>query len=851
MVVTTARPTLLDCGWWRVATRVAAIGLLAITSLVAEGITSAPSAFAQRGSILAFPARPKPVQPGSGLLSAKSKKDQMLVRATEMDYDYTNERVSAVGNVQIYYSGSTLEADRVIYDQKTKRLHAEGNVKLTEANGNIVYSQILDLSDDFRDGFVDSLRIDGPEQTRFAASRAERTSGEVTVFQSGVYTACEPCKDDPTKPPKWQIKAARIIHDQGEKMMYFEDVQFEFFGVPLAYLPYFSSPDPSAKRKSGFLVPTYHTSSVYGFGVTTPYYFALAPDYDLTITPMITSKQGPLVQAEWRQRLINGSYMVRASGIFQLDKQAFFNSGDLSGFRDVRGHVESAGQFRLNDKWVYGWDGTLVTDRAYFQDYGLLKRVQTTNLLATTPDYVLSQAYLQGRGEKSFFDMRAMYFYGFSSQDSQRQIPIIHPVIDHYYVAKDPFFGGELSLRSNLTSLSREAAFFDPINANATVNGLCSISNADPAVKTLNNCLLRGVPGEYTRFSTEVGWRRTVVDQYGQMWTPFASVRADLANVQINNDPGVSNYMQTGDHDVARVMPTVGLEYRYPFISVQSWGTQTIEPIAQIIARPNETGIGRFPNESSQSLNFDVSNLFSQNKYAGWDRVEGGGRLNAGVNYTAQFNRGGFVNVMFGQSYSLFGQNSFAVGGPTNTGIESGLDTTRSDYVARVAYQPNSTFTLTSRFRMNEADFTLARSEFEAAANFDRWTTSLIYGNYAAQPALGFLERREGLVGSAKFKINPNWLVLGALRYDLRAEQLTETQVGLGYIDDCLILALNYITEFNYNVAGTTTTTTTTAGTPPKHNQTLMLQLTLRTLGGSSASTGVTGLGSSSTGLPK
>ena len=845
MAVTTAHPRLWGCAWWRAAARAAAVGTLALASIALLSIATAPSAFAQRGSIVSFPQRPKPAQSGSGLLGAKkNQKDQMIVRATEMLYDYSNERVSAVGNVQIYYSGSTLEADKVIYDQKTKRLHAQGNVKLSEADGKVVYADTLDLSDDFRDGFVDSLRIDGPEQTRFAATRAERSSGDVTVFQNGVYTACEECKEDRTKPPKWQIKAARIIHDQGEKMMYFEDAQFELFGVPLAYIPYFSSPDPSAKRKSGFLVPTYHTSSVYGFSVSTPYYFALAPDYDLTITPMITSKQGPLVQAEWRQRLINGAYMVRASGIFQLDKQAFLDKGDLPGFRDVRGSIESSGQFRLNDKWVYGWDGTLVTDRAYFQDYGLLKRVQTANLLATTPDYVTSQAYLQGRGEKSFFDLRAMYFYGFSSQDSQRQIPIIHPVMDYYYVAKNPFLGGEVSLRSNLTSLSREAAFFDPINLNASTNGLCSIASADPAVKTINNCLLRGVPGTYTRFSTEASWRRTVIDPYGQMWTPFASARVDFANVEIQNEPGVSNFIKTGETDVARVMPTVGLEYRYPFISVQSWGTQTIEPIAQIIAPPNETSIGRLPNEDSQSLIFDVSNLFSVNKYAGYDRVEGGGRLNAGINYTAQFNRGGFVNVMFGQSYSLFGQNSFALGGTTNTGIQSGLDTNRSDYVARVAYQPNSTFTLTSRFRMNEDDFTLQRSEFEAQANFDRWSTSVIYGNYAAQPALGFLERREGVVGSAKFKVNPNWLVLGAVRYDLRAEQVTETQIGLGYIDDCLILALNYITEFNYN---------SSLPNAQKHNQTLMFQLSFRTLGGSSGSTGVSGLGSgqSSPGFPK
>jgi LPS-assembly protein len=835
-----ARPALLCRNWCRAPVIAAAALLIAVGSLA--GVRSS---YAQRGAIVSFPPRPKqPAQPGGGLLKpstpkgTKSTKDEMLVRAGEIHYDYTNERVSAVGNVQIYYSGSTLEADKVIFDQKTKRLHAQGNVRLSEPDGKIIYGEILDLSDDFRDGFVDSLRLDGPEQTRFAASRADRTAGNITVFQNGVYTACEPCKDDPRKPPKWQIKAARIIHDQGEKMMYFEDARIEFFGVPLAWIPYFSAPDPTAKRKTGFLIPSVHTSTAYGVGVVTPYYWALAPDYDATITPMITSKQGPLVQAEWRQRLMNGAYTIRGTGIFQLDKQAFLNAGNLPGYRDFRGSVESAGQFRLTDKWVYGWDGTLITDKAFFQDYGLYRRFQTGNLLASTPDYVLSQAYLQGRGERSFFDARAIYFYGFTSTDNQRQIPVIHPVIDHDYTASRPVAGGELSFRSNLTSLSRDAAYFDPINTNAATYGLCAMASPDPSVKTLNNCLMRGVPGTYTRASTEATWRRTIVDSFGQVFTPFVSARADLASVQVLADPGVSNYMNTGQTDVGRLMPTAGVEYRYPFINVQSWGTQTVEPIAQIIARPNETGIGLVPNEDSQSLIFDASNLFRVNKFSGWDRVEGGGRFNVGLQYTAQFNQGGFVNAMFGQSYHLFGQNSFAVGGPTNTGIQSGLDTSRSDYVARVAYQPNSTLTLASRFRLNEADFTLQRSEFEATANSDRWTTSVIYGDYAPQPSLGFLDRRNGIVGSARFKVTPNWLMLGAVRYDFRTEHISETQVGVGYVDDCLILALNYITEYAYN-------------SNQKQNQAVMLQVTLRTIGGNSVSTGVAALSQGSLGLPK
>src|SRR5262249_7165451 len=223
------------------------------------------------------------------------------------------------------------------------------------------------------------------------------------------------CRDDPTKPPKWQVKAERIVHDQSEKMMYFEDARLELAGIPVGWIPFFSAPDPTVKRKSGFLVPSYSTSNVYGFGISVPYYLALAPDYDATFTPMITTKQGPLLQAEWRQRLLDGSYTIRASGIHQLDKDLFFSGGlPTPGYRDWRGSVETSGQFNLGTQWVWGWDGTFLTDKTYLQDYGLFRNLQTTNLLALTPDYALSQLYVAGRGEKSYFDARVLYFYGFS-----------------------------------------------------------------------------------------------------------------------------------------------------------------------------------------------------------------------------------------------------------------------------------------------------------------------------------------------------------------------------------------------------------------------------------------------------
>jgi LPS-assembly protein len=791
--------------WW---------GALVIFAAAAALLAGAGAVAPASAQLLMFPPRPKPVK------RAERSQEQMLVRAEEINYDYTNERVSAVGNVQLYFGGSTLEADRVIYDQKTKRLHAEGNVQLTESDGTVTHGEIMDLSDDYRDGFVDSLRLDAPEQTRFAAPRAER-SGNFTVFHDGVYTACEPCVENPTRPPKWQVKAARIIHDQDEKMIYFEDARLEFAGVPLAYLPYMSAPDPTVKRKSGVLTPMFSSSSVYGFGVAVPYYWALAPDYDFTFTPMITSRQGPLLQGEWRQRLLDGAYSIRATGIFQLDKEPFINT---PGYLDWRGSLETSGQFNLSDKWVWGWSGTLLSDKNYLYDYGLIRNLQVpSNLIGVniTPDYALSQVYLAGRGDRSYFDIRTQYFYGLSPVDVQAELPVVHPVLDHDYVFNSPIFGGELSFHNNLISLNRDQANFDAISQAALNGGLCA-QTADPALINKTNCVLRGVPGDYTRGSTEWNWKATVIDSWGQMFTPFFSVRADVADMNISNQSGVANFINTGQTDIGRVMPVAGLEYRYPLINVQSWGTQTIEPIGQLVLRPNETMVGSFPNEDAQSLIFDDSNLFKVNKFSGWDRVEGGGRVNAGIQYTAQFNRGGNVNFLFGQSYQIYGLNSFALPSTTNTGLNSGLDTAASDYVARASYQPSAALTFTSRFRFSENDFTLQRTELETVASFGRWTTTIMYGNYAAQPLIGFLDRREGILGTARFKLDPNWVLLGGAGYDIHNKSLTQTQIGVGYIDDCLILALNYITSYAYSGSVTV-------------NHQYMAQITLRTLGGTTS----------------
>ncbi|WP_262270764.1 LPS-assembly protein LptD [Microvirga yunnanensis] len=761
----------------------------------------------------------------AGRAQSGSGQDRLLVDAKEIVYDNDKNTIAASGDVQMNYQGRTLQADRVTYDRNTGRVFAEGNARLTDASGTVATGDRFELTDDFKNGFIDSLRVvqttveqGRPLTTRFSAPRAERAEGETTTFERGTYTACEPCKDNPERPPLWQVKAAKIIHNNSERTIYYEDATLELLGIPVAYLPYFWTPDPTVKRKTGFLSPRYIYSSALGYGASVPFFWAIAPNYDLTISPTFLSRQGVLGQAEWRHRLENGTYNIRAAGIFQQEPDAFLQPPNGAGNRDFRGSLETNGLFYINQNWRWGWDIALLSDKWFLTNY----KIRSESLSSYYIKESISTLYLQGQGDRSFFDVRGYYFQTLSSSEWQKQQPIVAPVLDYNKRFTPASIGGEAAIDVNVTHISREAAQFDPLSvANTTYFGVAQTCIVfDPA-----SCLVRGISGTTSRASVTASWRREFVDPIGQVWTPFAYVRAD--NIWIDPDfkgyqnAQLGNFLDSDDDFLFRAMPAVGVEYRYPFIaSLGTSGKQILEPIAQVIARPNETRIGSLPNEDAQSLVFDDTSLFDWDKFSGYDRVEGGVRANVGIQYTVTGADDFYANVLFGQSYQIAGRNSFRQPDLANVGLDSGLDSRASDYVGRFQISPNANFAFVTRARFDQENFDVNRVEAGFRANFNPYlplSTSLTYANYAAQPAIGFPLRREGLLGSARWDISPNWYVTGSVLLDLdryllaRETYLAQLatnpnavyesddkayvsgmSLGLGYMDECTTFSVSY-----------------------------------------------------------
>ncbi len=784
------------------------------------------------------------------------KKDRLFVEAREIIYNNDKNTITASGDVELHYQGRTLQADRVIYNRGTGRVFAEGNARMTDASGTIMTGSQFDLTDDFKTGFINSLNLEQKTEQagktftgHFSSPRAERIDGETTVFNRGVYTSCNACKDDPSRPPLWQVKAARIIHNNSEQTIYYENATLELAGIPVGYLPYFWSPDPTVKRKTGFLSPRYVISNSLGFGVQMPFFWNLAPNFDITFRPEYLSKQGFLGQVEWRHRLETGTYSVRAAGIFQQGPEEFAASPNGARERDFRGSLESVGLFHLNERWKWGWNTTLVTDKWVLDNF----HIRSTNLSDIFFREAISTAFLRGNGDRSYFDLRGYYFQGLSSYDWQKQQPVVLPLVDYSKRINPESIGGELSININLTNLQRQAAAFQ--QSPTQIFKLPGTNYDTCAIFQRGQCLVRGISGTYARASTDVQWRREFIDPLGQVWTPFAFMRADVFYYAPDytgyQNNALRNFWNTDEEFAGRFMPGAGLEYRYPFAAdFGSNARQTIEPIAQIIVRPNEARIGKLPNEDAQSLLFDDTTIFEWNKFSGYDRVEGGTRANFGVQYSISADNGAYANVLFGQSFQLAGRNSYATADLANTGLNSGLETDASDYVTRLQFSPKKQYSFITRAQFDHASFGMKRFETGVTADFNPVlpiTASALFATYDPQPENGFGYRRTGIMGGINYHITPNWYVTGSAVIDLdrKARALAEYEanlalnpsavyfkkgriaidtlaVGVGYSDECTEISLNYIVAPR-DISSTTGQT--------ERNQTIMMKLELKSLG--------------------
>jgi LPS-assembly protein len=673
--------------------------------------------------------------------------EPMLLQADEMIYDNENSKITAKGNVELYYGNYTLLADRVVYDRSSNTLAAEGNVRIKDPDGAVITADHITLTDDFRDGFIDALKLVTKDDTRIVASSASRQAGNITVFENGWFTPCKVCEEKPSKPPTWRIRAGKITHKRDQAVITYKNAFFDFLGVPIVYVPWFQMADPTVKRKSGFLMPSYSHSGQLGTTVQVPYYFALSDHYDFTFAPMYTENAGTLLLGDWRHRLASGGYRVQLAGVW--DQGTFESPTD----GDFRGSIKTEGKFALDPYYSWGWDILAETDETFRRFYNLDSRLKTDRV---------SQIYLEGLHDRNYFATRFYNTQSLLFTDEPFSDATVFPIIDYDYIVNKPIIGGELSFTSNAMVFSNK----DGVDSNRVI--------------------------------VEANWRRQMIDGVGQVYTPFAQLRGDVYAVDgfdkgLNSSEEFATEVKEDDGAILRGNAIAGIEYRYPFIASTGSITHVVEPIGQVIARPSSVGDQQeIPNEDALSLVFDDTLLFDIDKFSGYDRIETGTRANVGARYTAQLASGAYGRAVFGQSYQLAGENEF----DTDFYRTSGLATDTSDYVGGLYIQASAYLGFSAQSRFDEDTFDIRRTDLGTWARYGPARVKVNYADVTGEPGLAEGEAREEIVTAGTLAITQDWSLLGNFRYDIATEQTITDGLGLRYQDDCFMLDVTYQRSF-------------------------------------------------------
>jgi len=656
---------------------------------------------------------------------ASAEEAPVLLRADTMSYDRELGVVTANGNVEVSRDGQVLLTDTLVYNQRDDVLVASGNVSLLESDGNVFFAEYVELSGDFKNGIVHDIRIILSDGARIAAAGGRRTDGAVHEMSKGVYSACNLCPDDPTRPPLWQLKAVKLTQNNLTHDVTYEDVWMEIKGIPVAYTPYFSHPDPTVKKRSGFLPPSIGSSSDLGFMMRVPYFFNIDPSEDLTLTPLITSDERGGLGADYRRHFRSGRIDVTAS--------LATDSTD-----DVRGHIDSEGRFEIDDTWRWGFDARRTTDDTYLRRYKY-----------ESPQTLTSRVYTEGFRKRNYFVANTYAFQGLEANDDSGTTPLVLPMLAYHHVGEPGPFGGRTRMDVNLLSLTR-------------TDGT-----------------------DTRRLSIDAGHDIPYIGPMGDVYTLSTSLRGDLYHV---------NGLERADRDSSyngvshRLVPEVALNWRYPFVRSQGRIVQMLEPITSVVVSPYGGNPNTIPNEDSQEIEFDDTNLFSSSRFSGLDRVEGGPRVNYGVRWGAFGAGGGYSSLLVGQSYRLKKDDTFGAG--------SGLEDNLSDIVARAQVSPGAHFDLTYRTRLDKENFRPRRSEISLAAGPRALRFHLGYIFLDRQQDSEFTTRREEIRPAVTAQLNRYWRSSVSAVYDAEANESRSYGLSLIYEDECLIFDTRFDRSF-------------------------------------------------------
>jgi len=707
---------------------------------------------------------------------------------------------SADDRVYARSRGHVLRGENLAYDLQAGTATAAGNVEAIAPDGTVVYASRLELDKDLNTGVAVDFATRLNNGASLMAATAVRRSENVNELNYARFTPCPICDANGPKQPSISIQAERVVQDEQLRAILYRNAVFYIGPVPVFYTPYFAHPDPSVERASGFLVPIINYDEGRGVSVEVPYLHVVSPSQDWLISPQINTEVAPLLNLQWRRRFANGMIVARGGytyernfGDFDLDGDGDYESNVRFGDREHRSYLLSHGEFDPDGPWRFGFTAERTSDKTLFDRYDVRSPYQDNGLYYGDRRRLISQIYAEHQTDRSYVSVAAFAIQslrvdprfadtdfrdpdGYKVFEDDSDLPMVAPLIDARWEPHELVLGGRLRLKGSAVSLYRDNFIGAPI--------------LNPDIVPPITTGLSGVDSR--RITGQVEWRRTVILPVGLRVEPFLDTRVDFYSM--SDLPPMMGL--SGDETVTRSRLSTGVDVSYPLIRRTAGADIILEPLAQLSVS-NSTDIDpRIPNEDAQVIELDESSLFRMDRFSGYDLIEGGVRMTAGARATIRWAEGRSASLFVGRSQRFNQEDAFRTtipDDPTQLYDPTGLASETSDWVVQGSYSPSDRIRSWGHATIDGSG-DIRRAE---AAVDGRWgrrnLASVSYIVDRSNPLSGPLNRNYEFVQlTGQQFVYRNWGFTVAGIADLESNEITRSEVGLLFDDDCLRFELGY-----------------------------------------------------------
>ncbi|MEL7278809.1 MAG: LPS assembly protein LptD [Pseudomonadota bacterium] len=650
-----------------------------------------------------------------------------------------NERLVATGNVEAIYNGRRLQAQGIVYDRASDRLILTGPIVIQEGDETIILASSAEIDQDLENGILRGARLVMGDHVQLAAQELQRAQGRYNVLSKAAVTSCRVCENG--GPPLWQIRAERVIHDQLERQLYFENAQFRVLDTPIFYLPRLRLPDPTLERSTGFLVPSLINSSLLGFGARVPYFIRLGDHKDLTLTPFLTNETRTL---EFRYRQAFRSGRIEFNGAYSDDDVATLSS------RSQRGYLFGEGEFDLGNQWNLRFDIELVNDDTYLLDYSYSEKTRLD-----------SEIELERATRLTYTRAAITHYQSLRTGEANSTLPTFVAGTTYERRFFPSSFGGEFRLGLDAQTHYRSSDFaFDT--------------------------------GDFDVFADGRDITRLTVDtQYIYGWTLPSGILAQAGAGLAFDTFRIEQAGVTSLSSHSEVTPTLELELRMPLVRTGASGTDVIEPVVQVAWVGGSNAF--IPNDENTRIEFDEGNLFSTSRFVAPDRRERGLMASYGVSWTRFMNSGWQSALAVGQL--IRDEDQLEFNGVDSFSAASGLNSKLSDVLVAGQLKSNDGLVLTAR-GLFDTDAEATKAEARASWQNDTTGLAATYIWLERDPQ----ENRAATISEwafdVSYRLSRHWTGSADWRYDVATDRSVRAGLGLTYTNECVNVSLSASRRF-------------------------------------------------------